>query len=111
MKFHLQNLKFRYQIILVFLLVFLLMNVGSEIAFYSLSAKNVTDNFQESAEDAISQIENTLETRLSIIDERAESILINSTFTSTIEQFLLSPTTAHAVKAQTVVSDYLTRNF
>lgn len=107
MKFHLQNLKFRYQIILVFLLVFLLMNVGSEIAFYSLSAKNVTDNFQESAEDAISQIENTLETRLSIIDERAESILINSTFTSTIEQFLLSPTTAHAVKAQTVVSDFL----
>ncbi len=110
MKFHLQNLKFRYQIILMFLLVFLVMTVGSEIAFYNLSAQNVTDNFQRSAEDAISQIKNTLETRLSIIDERAKSMLINSTFTSTMEQYLVNPTTANSVRAQTVVSDYL-RNF
>ena len=110
MKFHLQNLKFRYQIILMFLLVFLVMTVGSEIAFYNLSAQNVPDNFQRSAEDAISQIKNTLETRLSIIDERAKSMLINSTFTSTMEQYLVNPTTANSVRAQTVVSDYL-RNF
>lgn len=107
MKFHIHNLKFRYQIILVFLVVFLLSSVGSGIAFYNISANQVTDNFSSTSRDAIGQIENTLETRLDIINERAESMLINHSFSSVLGQYLNQPTHANTVLAQGNISDYL----
>lgn len=107
MKFHIHNLKFRNQIILVFLMIFLLVGVGSGAAFYSISARQVTDNFSKSSKDAIGQIHSTLETRLGIIDEKAASMLINSSFSSVISQYLNQPTSANTVKAQGMVSDFL----
>lgn len=107
MKIHFRNLKFRNQIILVFLIVFLLISVESGIAFYHISAKQITDNFVGTSKEAISQIENTLETRLSIINGRAESMLINNTFSTVVAQYLNAPTNGNTVKAQGIVSDYL----
>lgn len=71
MRFHIRNFKFRYQIWTLFLVIFLILSLGSGGAFYTLSAKNVSDNFKKSAEDSLSQISNTLETRLNIIANRA----------------------------------------
>lgn len=107
MKFHIHNLKFRNQIILVFLLIFLLVGVGSGAAFYSISARQVTDNFSKSSKDAIGQIHNTLETRLGIIDEKATSMLINSSFAAVMSQYLNQPTIANTVKTQGNISDYM----
>lgn len=76
-------------------------------AFYTLSAKNVSDNFKKSAEDSLSQISNTLETRLNIIANRARSMLINNSFVSVLEQFLMDPSARNTVAAQGMVSDYL----
>ena len=67
MRFHIRNFKFRSQIWTLFLVIFLILSFGSGVAFYTLSAKNVSDNFKKSAEDSLSQISNTLETRLNII--------------------------------------------
>lgn len=107
MKFHIHNLKFRNQIIFVFLIIFLLVGVGSGVAFYSISARQVTDNFSKSSKDAIGQIHSTLETRLGIIDEKAASMLINGSFTAVMSQYLNQPTIANTVKTQGNVSDYL----
>ena len=74
MKFHIQNLKFRYQIILLFLILFLFLTIGSGVSFYYLSVKNVTENFSNSASNTIGQMRNTLEIRLDIISERAKSM-------------------------------------
>ena len=107
MRFHIHNLKFCNQIILVFLMIFLLTGVGSGAAFYSISAKQVTDNFSKSSEDAIRQIHSTLETRLGVIDGKASSMLINGTFVAVMSQYLNDPTSANTVKTQGMVSDYL----
>lgn len=107
MKIHIHNLKFCNQIIFVFLILFLLVGVGSGAAFYSISARQVTDNFSQNAKDAIGQIQSTLETRLGMIDERAASMLINSSFDAVMSQYLNEPTIANTVKTQGNVSDYM----
>ena len=107
MKFHIHNLKFRNQIIFVFLFIFLLASLWNGIVFYHISAGQITDNFSRNSVDAIGQIQNTLETRLGIIDERAESMLINSSFSAVMSQYLNQPTSANTVLAQGMVSDYL----
>lgn len=53
MKLHVENLKFRYQIIVLFLILFLFLSMGSGISFYYLSVKNVTDNFSNSASNTV----------------------------------------------------------
>lgn len=107
MRFRIHNLKFRNQIILVFLMIFVLLSVGSGIAFYYISARQITDSFSSNSINAIGQIQNTLETRLGIIDERAESILINHSFSATISTYLNQPNSDNTVLAQGTVSDYL----
>lgn len=107
MKFHIHNLKFRNQIILVFLAIFLLIGVGSGTAFYTISARQVTENFSKNSKDAMGQIHSTLATRLGMIDERAASILINSSFAAVMSQYLNEPTIANTVKTQGNVSDYM----
>ncbi len=107
MRFHIRNFKFRYQIWTLFLVIFLILSFGSGVAFYTLSAKNVSDNFKKSAEDSLSQISNSLETRLNIIANRARSMLINNSFVSVLEQFLMDPSARNTVAAQGMVSDYL----
>lgn len=107
MRFHFRNLKFRYQIAALFLIVFLILSLGSGMAFYILSAKNVSDNFERSAKDSLSQISDTLETRLNIIANSARSMLITNSFVNVLEQFLRDPSAKNTVAAQGMVSDYL----
>ncbi len=107
MRFHIQNLKFRNQIVLLFSIIFLLTCAFSGIAFYHLSAQNVTDNFSRSAKDAIGQMENTLETRLGIIDEKSRSMLINQSFYNTLAQYLNHPSISTNVRTMGVIADYL----
>lgn len=107
MKFHIHNLKFRYQIIALFTVIFLILSFGSGIAFYALSAQNVTENFKTGAENSLSQISNTLETRLNIISQRARSMLITNSFVGVLEQFMVDPSTKNTVESQGIISDYL----
>lgn len=107
MRLHIRNLKFRYQIFALFLVIFLILSLGSGMAFYILSAKNVSDNFKRSAEDSLSQISDTLETRLNIIANSARSMLITNSFVSVLEQFLRDPSARNTIAAQGMVSDYL----
>lgn len=110
MKVQIRNLKFRYQIIILFLAVFLILSIGSGVAFYSLAAKNVTENFKRSSENSLNQITNTMETRFNIISDNAHSMLINNSFSSALEKFIENPSTENSVKAQGIISDYL-KNF
>lgn len=107
MKFHIQNLKFHYQIILLFLILFLFLTIGSGVSFYYLSVKNVTENFSNSASNTIGQMRNTLEIRLDIISERAKSMLLNTTFSSPIAAYINNPTVYNQVVAHSIASDYL----
>lgn len=110
MKIQIRNLRFRYQIIILFLAVFLILSIGSGVAFYSLAAKNVTDNFKRSSENSLSQITNTMETRFNIISDNAHSMLINNSFSTALEKFIENPSTENSVNAQGIISDYL-KNF
>jgi len=110
MKIQIRNLKFRYQMMVLFLVVFLILSMGSGIVFYTLSAKNVTENFKRSSEDSLNQITNTMETRFNIISDNAHSMLINNSFSTALEKFVEIPSAENVVKAQSIVSDYL-KNF
>lgn len=107
MKLHVENLKFRYQIIILFLILFLFLSMGSGISFYYLSVKNVTDNFSNSAGNTVGQMRNTLEIRLEIISERAKSMILNNAFSDPIVSYVNNPTIYNQVVAHSVVSDYL----
>lgn len=107
MRFHIHNLKFRSQIILVFLMIFVLLSVGSGIAFYYISAGQITENFSRNSINVMGQIQNTLESRLGIINKRAETILINNSFSDIMSKYLNQPNNDNTVRAQGTVSDYL----
>ena len=107
MKIHVENLKFRYQIIVLFLILFLFLAMGSGVSFYYFSIKNVTDNFSNSASNAVGQMRNTLEIRLNIISERAKSMLLNNTFSEPIAAYVNDPTIYNQVVAHSIVSEYL----
>lgn len=107
MKYQIQNLKFRYQIILLFLILFLFLTIGSGVSFYYLSVKNVTENFSNSAGNTIGQMRNTLEIRLDIINERAKSMLLNTSFSAPIAAYVNDPDVYHGVVAHNVASEYL----
>ncbi|MDO5417753.1 MAG: sensor histidine kinase [Lachnospiraceae bacterium] len=110
MKFHIRNLKLRYQITGVFVVVFLVMSLGIGTAFYHLSAKNVTDNFSKNAESNLAQLEMVLDARLRMIDGQARTMLINNTFSTVLYRCLVDPTIKNMVTAQSIISDYL-KNF
>ena len=80
------NLKFRNQIIIIFSGILFFICVLSGVAFYYLSSQNIKDNFVKSAEDSVIQIEDTLETRIGIIEGKCKSMLINQTFYNTLSQ-------------------------
>ncbi len=107
MKIHIHNLKFRSQIILIFLSVSLVISSAGGMAYYHISKKLVTDNFFSVSQNAMHQIENTLETRLEIINYRAENMLINHTFGVVLQNYLNRPDSANTVYAQSILSDYL----
>lgn len=107
MKLHVENLKFRYQIIVLFLILFLFLSMGSGISFYYLSVKNVTDNFSNSASNTVGQMRNTLDIRMEIISDRAKSMLLNNAFSDPIVSYVNNPTLYNQVVAHSVVSDYL----
>lgn len=88
MKLHVENLKFRYQIIVLFLILFLFLSMGSGISFYYLSVKNVTDNFSNSASNTVGQMRNTLDIRMEIISDRAKSMLLNNAFSDPIVSYV-----------------------
>ena len=107
MKLHVENLKFRYQIIVLFLILFLFLSMGSGISFYYLSVKNVTDNFSNSASNTVGQMRNTLDIRMEIISDRAKAMLLNNAFSDPIVSYVNNPTLYNQVVAHSVVSDYL----
>ena len=107
MKPHIQNLKVCYQIILLFLALFLFLIIGSGVSFYYLSVKNVKENFSNSANNTIGQMRNTLETRLSVIDGRAKSMLLNNILLVPLAQYINNSSVHNQVIAHSVVSDYL----
>ena len=107
MKLHVENLKFRYQIIVLFLILFLFLSMGSGISFYYLSVKNVTDNFSNSASNTVGQMRNTLDIGMEIISDRAKSMLLNNAFSDPIVSYVNNPTLYNQVVAHSVVSDYL----
>ncbi len=53
MKVQIRNLKFRNQILLIFMMVFILIAAGSGLAFYHLAAVSSIETFSLSAESSL----------------------------------------------------------
>ena len=112
MKLHVENLKFRYQIIVLFLILFLFLSMGSGISFYYLSVKNVTDNFSNSASNTVGQMRNTLDIRMEIISDRAKSMLLNNAFSDPIVSYVNNPTRrVKSISKLFCIADLIRRGF
>lgn len=107
MKVQIRNLKFRNQILLIFMIVFILIAAGSGLAFYHLAAASSIETFSLSAESSLAQMEDTLNTRLQFIAQRAETMLINSNFHLALENYVANKDLASRIRAQDAISMYL----
>ena len=103
----LRNLKFRNQILLIFMVVFMLIAVGSGLVFYYMAAASSMETFSLSAESSLFQIEDTLNTRLQFVAQRAETMLMNSNFHLAMENYLANKDLASQIRARDAITMYL----
>ncbi len=108
MKTFINNLRFQSKIIWIFGIMFFLSTAVSGRIYYRFAARNVEENFQVGAQDVMAQMVDALDLRLSIIQQRAQGMLSNFSFMTTISDYLNNPTDFNTVKAMGDVASYLT---
>lgn len=92
-----RNISFRKKMTLIFTIVCAFSTCAAGILYYRYAEKEIVDNFTANAESLVSQLENTLETRLEAVDRRAFAALTNSSFTQPLGDYLNSPDTKKEV--------------
>lgn len=108
MKTFINNLRFQSKIIWIFGIMFFLSTAVSGRIYYRFAARNVEENFQVGAQDVMAQMVDALDLRLSIIQQRAQGMLSNFSFMTTISDYLNNPTDFNTVKAMGDTASYLT---
>lgn len=95
-----RNISFRKKMTLIFTVVCAFSTCVAGILYYKYAEKEIVDNFTANAQSLVSQLENTLDTRLEAVDRRAFAALTNSSFTRPLGDYLNAPD----VKKEVVVS-------
>lgn len=107
MKRSIHNIKFRNKIILIFVFMFFCSTGLGSLAYYRYMSKDIVNNFQESAEDVMTQLGDTLSTRIKAVNTRVNGLLTNYTFTMTLSSYLNKPSDENLSNTLGVVADSL----
>lgn len=86
-----RNISFRKKMTLIFTIVCAFSTCAAGILYYQYAEREIVDNFTANAESLVSQLENTLDTRLEAVDRRAFAALTNSSFTQPLGDYLNAP--------------------
>lgn len=101
------NLKFRNKIIWLFGIIFFFTTVTSGAAYYRYTSNDIEENFKVGAEDVLTQMVDTLGMRFGVISQRANGMMTNYTFVTTMADFLNKPNDTNVAKTLGTVSDFL----
>ncbi|MDO4324885.1 MAG: hypothetical protein Q4E24_02425 [bacterium] len=107
MKRSIHDLKFRNKIVLIFVLMFLCSTGVGSLAYYRYMSTDIVDNFQESSEDVMMQLADTLSTRIKAVNTRVNGMLTNYTFTTTLSGYLNKPSDSNVANTLGIVADSL----
>lgn len=107
MKASIHNIKFRNKIILIFVFMFLCSTGFGSFAYYRYMSKDIVNNFQESSNDVMMQLCDTLSTRIKAVNTRVNGMLTNYTFAMTLSNYLNNPSDANVGNTLGVVADSL----
>lgn len=107
MKRFFNNLKIRNKIIWLFGIIFFFTTVTSGAAYYKYTSNDIEENFKVGAEDVLTQVADTLGMRFGVITQRANGMMTNYTFVTTMADYLNNPNDANVAKTLGTVSDFL----
>lgn len=107
MKHIIRNMRFSQKILLVFLAMMLVMMLSSGVVYYNYASEQIVENFNVSTRDLMRQINYSLSSVVSSLVQKANSLLINRTFITTLSGYLSSPTEKNYIKAMGTVADFL----
>lgn len=107
MKHLLRNMRFSQKILLVFLTMMLVMMLSSGVVYYNYASEQIVENFNVSSRDLMRQINYSLSSQVNGLIRRANSLLTNRTFITTLSSYLSSPTEKNYIMAMGTVADFL----
>ena len=107
MKHIIRNMRFSQKILFVFLAMMLVMMLSSGVVYYNYASEQIVENFNVSTRDLMRQINYSLSSEVSSLVQKANSLLINRTFVTTLSSYLSSPTDKNYIKAMGTVADFL----
>ncbi|MGN0773636.1 MAG: sensor histidine kinase [Candidatus Ventricola sp.] len=100
-------MRFSQKILLVFLTMMLVMMLSSGVVYYNYASEQIVENFNVSSRDLMRQINYSLSSQVNGLIRRANSLLTNRTFVTTLADYLSSPTEKNHIRAMGTVADFL----
>lgn len=107
MKQLIRNMRFSQKILFVFLLMMLVMMLSSGVVYYNYASEQIVENFNVSTHDLMRQINYSLSSEMSSLIQKANSLLINRTFITTLSDYLSAPTDKNYSRSLGTVADFL----
>lgn len=86
-----RNISFRRKMTLIFAVVCIFSLYITGIVCYIFAEEELVDNYTANAESLVSQLENTLETRLETVDRKAFAALTNNSFIGPLNDYVNAP--------------------
>lgn len=86
-----RNISFRKKMTLIFTVVCTFTTCIAGILYYRFAEKEIVENFTANAESLVSQLGNTLDTRLEAVNRRAFAALTNQSFIQPLSDYVSMP--------------------
>lgn len=104
---HVRNMRFSQKILIVFVVVMLMTTGISGIVYYNYSSSMIEENFRVSTRDLMSQMNYSLGSQISGVLRRANSMLTNRTFVTSLTNYLALPSEKNYTESLGTLADFL----
>lgn len=104
---YVRNMRFSQKILVVFVAVMLTTTGISGVVYYNYSSEQIEENFRVSTRDLMSQMNYSLAAQVDGVVSRANSMLTNRTFVTSLTNYLALPTEKNYAEALGTMADFL----
>lgn len=102
-----RNISFRNKVTLIFTVVCTFTTCIAGILYYNFAENEIVDNFTANAESLVSQLGNTLDTRLEAVNRRAFAALTNQSFIRPLSEYIAEPDMKKEVALSSETANWL----
>jgi len=102
-----RGISFRRKMTWIFTIVCIFSTSVAGSLYYKFAEKEIIDNFTANAESLVSQLGNTLDTRLEAVNRRAFAALTNHSFIQPFDDYMSAPSTRKEVIISTEAAYWL----